>query len=485
MKRWSKWVPAGLALSLAATMTGCSSDKLAGGEGGKPSVTLKELGKDEKASIKVLFFDKNYFSQMYGSLFSAKFPNIDVQVVSMQSIFDPGKDTKKEYQKLVDEEKPDVLLFPTPELFEQWAADGKLLQLDDVIRQDKFDVENMMPTVLEQIKSMGDGKLYGLAPSFFSQALFYNRDLFEKHGVPLPKNQMTWEEVLELAKRFPTNGQGEQRIYGMASYYQFNGGKPVGYKYMNEIGSALGLSILDREKGTVTLQSDGWKKALTLAADAMKSGAIYNAKDSKPIEPGNGMTMEDILKQDLFVTGKAAMTIGGSYYIETLLQAKDSLKDVKPVNWDIVTVPVDPRNPEASDAVSVSKFFAVHVDSPNQRAAWELVKYINSEEVAKATVSSNPGELSTRTAYIKERDGRSLEPLTMLKMVRNGYPKGAEPVPVSFYSAFDQMAEAEVQAVVESKKSVDEALKTMQEKGQDIYNKAKREQKDTEKKGQG
>ncbi|CAG7659240.1 hypothetical protein PAECIP111802_07501 [Paenibacillus allorhizosphaerae] len=109
-----------------------------------------------------------------------------------------------------------------------------------------------------------------------------------------------------------------------------------------------------------------------------------------------------------------------------------------------------------------------------------MVKYINSEEVAKATVSSNPGELSSRTAYIKERDGRSLEPFTMLKMARNGYPKGAEPVPASFYSAFDQMAQAEVQAVVESKKSVDEALKTMQEKGQDIYDKAKREQKNTE-----
>ncbi|WP_088830607.1 extracellular solute-binding protein [Paenibacillus tyrfis] len=483
MKRWSKWVPAGLALSLAATMTGCSSDKLAGSEGVKSSVTLKELGKDEKASIKVLFFDKNYFSQMYGTLFSAKFPNIDVQVVSMQNIFDPGKDTKKEYQKLVDEEKPDVLLLPTPELFEQWAADGKLLQLDDVIRQDKFDVESMMPTVIEQIKSMGDGKLYGLAPSFFSKALFYNRDLFEKHGVPLPKNQMTWEDVLELAKRFPTNGQGEQRIYGMASYYQFNGGKPIGYEYMREIGSALGLSILDREKGTVTLQSDGWKKALTLAVDTVKSGAIYNAKDSKPIEPG--MTMEDIFKQELFATGKAAMSIEGSYYIETLLRAKDSFKDVKPVNWDIVTVPVDPRNPEASDSVSISKFFAVHVDSPNQRAAWELVKYINSEEVAKAVSSSSPGELSSRTAYIKERDGRSLEPFTMLKLVRNGYPKGAEPVPASFYSAFDQMAQAEVQAVVESKKSVDEALKTMQEKGQDIYSKAKREQKNTEQKGQG
>ncbi|WP_010494875.1 ABC transporter substrate-binding protein [Paenibacillus elgii] len=483
MKRWSKWVPAGLALSLAATMAGCSSDKLAGGEGGKPSVTLKELGKDEKASIKVLFFDKNYFSQLYGTLFSSKFPNIDVQVVSMQNIFDPGKDTKKEFQKLVDEEKPDVLLLPTPELFEQWAADGKLLQLDDVIRQDKFDVESMMPTVIEQIKSMGDGKLYGLAPSFFSKALFYNRDLFEKHGVPLPKNQMTWEDVLELAKRFPTNGQGEQCIYGMASYYQFNDGKPVGYEYMRGIGSALGLSILDREKGAVTLQSDGWKKALTLAVDAVKSGAVYNAKDSKPIEPG--MTMEDIFKQDLFATGKAAMAIEGSYYIETLLRAKDSLKDVKPVNWDIVTVPVDPRSPEASDSVSISKFFAVHVDSPNQRAAWELVKYINSEEVAKAVSSSSPGELSSRTAFIKERDGRSLEPFTMLKLVRNGYPKGAEPVPASFYSAFDQMAQAEVQAVVESKKSVDEALKTMQQKGQDIYNKAKQEQKNTEQKWQG
>lgn len=177
MKRIRKGLTAGL--SLAVLLTGCTS----GGAGDKPSKTLKELGKDEKASIKVVYWDKNYFFQKYGNLFSAKFPNIDVQVVSMQGMIrDPNKDMNKEFQKLIDDEKPDVLMFQSSDLFERWANDGKLYQLDDVIRQDKFDVENILPSVIEQIKAKGNGNIYGLAPFFYSQALFYNKDLFEKYG---------------------------------------------------------------------------------------------------------------------------------------------------------------------------------------------------------------------------------------------------------------------------------------------------------------
>ncbi|MCM3274113.1 ABC transporter substrate-binding protein [Paenibacillus elgii] len=472
MKRSRIGLTAGLAV--AVLIAGCNS-----GGGAKPTKTLKELGKDEKASIKVVYWDKSYFFQQYGNLFSAKFPNIDVQVVSMQGFYSDGKDPDEEFKKLIEEEKPDVLLFQTPDMFEKWANDGKLYQLDDVIRQDKFDIENILPSVVEQIKAKGNGNIYGLTPSFYGQALFYNKDLFEKHGVPLPKNKMTWNEVLDLAKRFPKDGQGDNRIYGFAenaSYAFMDDKKQIAFQMMNSIGATSGLSFVDPDKGAVTIQSDGWKEALLATVEALKSGAVFAGGDEK-FDPNKPMSMEDHMKKDLFATGRLAMTVGGSYMISSLQRAKETLKDVTPVNWDIVTVPVDPKNPEVSNSVSLSGLFAVNANSSNPRAAWELVKYINSEEMAKLLTKSEDGAMLSRTAYAKEREGRSMEPFYMLKMSENSLYKNYNKIPYEFfYKPFNELAGTEIQSVIEGKKSVDDALKTMQEKGQEIYIKAKQEQ---------
>ncbi|SCW54125.1 multiple sugar transport system substrate-binding protein [Paenibacillus tianmuensis] len=474
MKRSRIGLTAGLAV--AVLIAGCNS-----GGGDKPSKTLKELGKDEKASIKVLFWDKNYFFQQYGNLFSAKFPNIDVQVVSMQNILMSDKDPSEAFQKLVDEEKPDVLLFDSTDTFEKFANDGKLYQLDDVIRQDKFDIENILPNVVDLIKAKGNGNIYGLTPSFGSQALFYNKDLFEKHGVPLPKNKMTWNEALDLAKRFPKDGQGNNRIYGFAEYasYAFigmNDKKQIAYEMMKGIGATSGLSLIDPDKGAVTIQSDGWKEALLATVEALKSGAVFDGGNEKS-DPNKPMSMEEHMKKDLFATGRLAMTVGGPYMISSLQRTKDTLKDVTPVNWDIVTVPVDPKNPEVSNSVYLSGMFAVNANSSNPRAAWELVKYINSEDMAKLLTKSEDGSLLSRTAYAKEREGRSMEPFYMLKMSEHSLNKNFNKVSYEFfYTPFNELALNEIQSVMEGKKSADDALKTMQEKGQEFYIKAKQEQ---------
>jgi len=407
----------------------------------------------------------------------AKYPNIDIDIVSTQGIYSPNSDYKEAFAKLVEAEKPDVLLFSSMDLFEQWAMDGKLFAIDDVIKQDKFDVNNILPAVTDYIKAKGNGKLYGLSPNFSSQALFYNKDLFEKHGGPLPKDQMSWAELIQLAKRFPAGGQGDSRIYGYTANYSMSGGKDAGYYYWNAIGGTQGLSFVDPNSMKVSMQSEGWKNALQLTVDALKSGAFYVQGSSSPAMM---QTLQDYLKRNLFVTGRVAMTMDGSYFIDTLRQAKDTLKDVNPVNWDVVTVPVDPTNPNVSGSVTVSSLFAVRGETDNRRAAWEFVKYANSEEMARITSKSTSGELMSRVAYLKDKDGHNMEAFYKLKPSENSLYKGAEKMPDGFYTPFSQLAAQTVQDVVDGKQTADDALKQLQEKGQEILIKAKQEQDDKE-----
>ncbi|WP_231570976.1 ABC transporter substrate-binding protein [Gordoniibacillus kamchatkensis] len=415
---------------LPALLAGCSGAKPAGGKdpaAAPPAAALKELGKDEKATVKVMYFDKNYFFQQYGNLFLAKFPNIDIEVVSNQGIYGPGKDYKEEFKKLLDTEKPDVLLINDPAQVEELAADGRLYALDDVMKQDKFDIDRILPSVVDLIKEMGNGKMYALSPTFSSSALYYNKDLFEQYGVPLPTNQMSWEDVLRLAARFPTDGKDDERVYGLAAY-SYN--KDLAFPYFNAIGTTKGLLPVDPGTMTVTLQTDGWKQVLQLTADALKSGALYAPK-SDPQKAGQPVMFDNYLKQNPFVTGKAAMTIDRSYLIQTLAQAKERLKDLKPVNWDIVTVPVDPGNPSVSNTISPIALFAVSATASNTRAAWEVVKYINSDEMARIQSKSST-ELLARTAYMKEKDGHNLEPFYTLKPNTLSMLKGMDKLPSGF-----------------------------------------------------
>ncbi|TDF95054.1 ABC transporter substrate-binding protein [Paenibacillus piri] len=460
MKRWwSKgaviWAAAGI------TLVGCT-----GGLGGSQQ-GLKQLGKDEQATIKVMSnMDERYFYQVYGALFSAKYPNIDVQVVSTQGFIQYGPDTdiNKEHAKFIDEQKPDVL-FLSLEQYEKMAEEGRLYELDTVIKQDKFDLEGILPNVIEAIKSRSSGKLYGLAPGFNSQALFYNKTLFEKNGVPLPKDQMSWEELFEAARRFPTTGDENSRIYG----FGMNNYSDSLFQYVRMIGDTKGLSFVNPETGSVTIQTDAWKKTAQLALDALKSGAVYRPTPGKQFMGGS---MEEYFKSDPFIAGKVAMTISGNYLMDNLKQAKTHLKDQVP-EWDMVTIPVDPQNPESS-GIMVNQIFAVNAQSQSVRAAWEFVKYINGNEYARVTSkSSGMGNMPSRIQYLKDPDGRSLEPFYKLKGDGMLASRALGKLPSEFYRSFSMLGDTELKAALEGKKTVDEALKLIQEKGQEELIKAK------------
>lgn len=79
----------------------------------------------------------------------------------------------------------------------------------------------------------------------------------------------------------------------------------------------------------------------------------------------------------------------------------------------------------------------------------------------------------TRTTYAKERDGHNLEPFYLLKPNPDTIYKGYEKIPGGFYQPFSVLADQEIQAVIDGKKSADEALKMIQDRGQEQLLQAK------------
>jgi len=409
------------------------------------------LYKEEKSVVKVMYWDEQSFYQRYGNLFNAKFPNVEFQVVSQRSFYNntENMDSEKAWEKFLQEEQPDVLMLSNDQ-YKKMAEKNVLMDLEPMMTEKDFKGDEINPSIIGFLKEQAGGKLYGLSPSFYSQALFYNADLFSKHGIEPPTNKMSWKEIIDLAKRFPDTGTKETREYGLSFGYQSS---PYDFGMM--IGFNEGLVLSDPEVTKILINTEGWKGAFQTAIDAVKTLAPMR-KNS--MSGGD----EDYLDQDSFLSGKAAMVVNSPYYINELRQAKKYSKDYKEINWEIVTEPVDPNNRDYGSSFGSSEIFSIQANSPNAKAAWELVKYINSDEAAKFLSRANRGNMMARTTYNKDKEGKNLEAFYKLKPKANPTEGLYSKMPRQFFQPLIELGEKEINLAAEGKKSLDEALQTLE-----------------------
>ncbi|GAA3408826.1 ABC transporter substrate-binding protein [Paenibacillus hodogayensis] len=433
-------------LALSALIAGCSD---------------KRSAEPAKGMLRVPMYDEESFSRSYGDYFAVKFPEVDVQVIPTKDLFGPDKNYYEGYTKLIREQKPDLLITYDPAEYQRWANEGLLLDLEPFVRKSKFDLDSFTPAALAQLRLNDEGKLYGLAPELSSSALYYNKDLFDKFGVPYPTDKMTWEQTMQLARRFPVDPNPEKRIYGIHEKYW------TPFDFIADIAATEGADFLSPDGKRVTLESDIWKKAFGHVIDGFKKGNLfYYYKDGKPINYGP----EETKQMDLFSSSKAAMMISGTEQMFRMKQWGET-----GLNWGIVTVPVDPANPDVTRHLRISPIYAVSSNAEHPETAWKAVQYFNSEEAAKVSQKTSD-VLSTRTAFAKTKDGRSLDPFYSLKPKKqddNAYAA----MPGSYYMTFLTLVIREIDEAVNGRKTVEEAMRTIQKEGQASLDQAWMEEK--------
>ncbi|MCM3337898.1 extracellular solute-binding protein [Paenibacillus sp. MER TA 81-3] len=445
-----KWKVAILLLTVISLLGGCFAEKPA----------LEELGQEGKGKIKVLYYDEGSFYSDYGNNFNVKYPNIEFEVINTDQIYqdmqENGTTYEEEYLKFIGKHKPDVIMTGS-DSFERLAQEGKLYNLDPVIEQEKFDLDGYMPGLIDMLRERGGGSLYGLAPYFNASVVYYNADLFREHHIEPPRNKMSWKELLELSSRFSGLGSGDDQIYGLSDEL----GQADGMLF--NVASSSSLRLLDAKGEKVTFKTDGWKNAMELTANAIRGKAVYTAS----LEPEKEGTMY-FLQSEQFFKGKVAMMFGSAWLMSDLRNRPKYDSDIKEINWEFVTAPVDTAAPEESSFTVLDSIYAIAADSQNKRAAWEFVKFVNGPEMAKAASRSFRGQLPTRVDYMKEMDGKSMEPFYMLRPKASGgsiWGGSNVNVPNGFRMAFSNLLIKELKAMVENGKSAEEAVAAIETEG--------------------
>lgn len=399
--------------------------------------------------IKVMYGGtERQFYREYGDYFAAKFPRLDVEFLSWP---EDGK-----YENKIMTEKPDLVLLNSG-TYAELAGKGLLLNLEPLIQRDRFDIGSIAPAVVEYLSSTAeDGKLYGLGTGFTSSILIYNKDLLRQYGVAEPEGSISWEQLYAMMRHFSVTNVSHERAYGFHQPFMI---QP--FSYVQAIADSSGLSLVNTSSHKITIDTEGWRKAFQLVADGIRNGSLgggYRGADSR----GN-VEENDFRNADLFGQGKAAMTIGNFSTVSQLLANPPAFQ------WDIAGAPALQTSVSMSQAMDVSPIFAMYSKADHIETAWRVMKYLNSDEVARINSGLKTGKLPARSQYAPDLAGRDVE---IFYRVASYGPSNARTMadyltlPRTFRDVMGAIITEEFDAVLAGKATVDEALRRMQAREQ-------------------
>ncbi|AZK48420.1 ABC transporter substrate-binding protein [Paenibacillus lentus] len=421
----------------------------------------------ETTTLKVVYQNSELFHRLYGDWFTALNNHIRLEVIEHADIYrDMGDKTKEEvYAQFIREEQPDIFILSAHE-FENHINDGILSELDSLTTRDGYDLEGFVPGLVNQLREIGDGRLYGLAPTFTSSAIFFNKDLFKKYSVEFPYDGMSWYDIIDLTRRFPTEGDKQTRIYGYTGGDVYEAPMDL-VTLIDKMSRAEGLSIVNTNTMQVTIDTDAWKKVIQTAIDADQSGAIFNSMDELFI---NG-TNEEFYDSQRFLMGRSAMHIGSVMSLALIDHYRQEIKDVIPFELGIIAGPVDPLDRTSSYAMTPGDIFAINNSSAHQDTAWEFIKYVCGEDYALASSQANELLLAqqlllSRTGYMTEYKGTSIEPFYQLRLKLLRRSDDWYKLPDQFFNDFSSILSRELELVQKEQKNLDEALAIVRSEAQ-------------------
>lgn len=151
-----------------------------------------------------------YLRQQFTDSYELTHPNVDIEIAAAinyddQRFQQPDANNKQPdpYEKLkemlVGSNPVDVVVLESAYL-KRLVQDNMLKQLDPLIQESKFDIEDFVPAVINGIKDAGDNNIYALTPTFSASALYFNKKIFTDAGVTPPTDNMQWPDIMALAE---------------------------------------------------------------------------------------------------------------------------------------------------------------------------------------------------------------------------------------------------------------------------------------------
>jgi len=365
MVAWSALLPALLIAGCAKpSAEGSPQDTANGGDSKPVEIT-------EPVTVKLLPYsplnDEAYQMLIIEPL-AKKYPNITVQRLSgsLDNLLTAG-----EIPDLVTDWNGAIPNYKNYDLLEDMTP---------LVKKHNFDLSRFQPVFLDAVRVASDkGELYAIPYYGQLNALFYNKDLFDRFGVPYPPDGMTWDDAVELGKKMTRQENGVQ--------YQ-----GLNYENITRISFPWSPDIVNSKTVKANVNNETWKKIFELA---------YRIDSI----PGNSPNKD-------FYKGEVAMfaTVGDAF--QNIKKAVDS----QTLNVGVAQYPSYKEMPNTYGMADAHYIF-VTKPSKNKDAAMKVIETLTSDEVqlaaakylARQSPLKNPEiQKAFGTEYLKGVDMQSI-----------------------------------------------------------------------------
>lgn len=401
-----KWLVTALALMLAfGILSACGSanneEKTNESNGSKNAA--EDAAKDVTLNVMHFMIEKpkvEAFEKMTEA-FSAKHPNIKFNIEIVAS--DKYNDALK--MKIAGGDVPDIM-FGRPNTMIDFLESGVFMDITDESFAQKIN-KTYIPNVSYK------ERVYGLPLDLMTNGVIYNKDLFEQAGVVVP---MTWTEFVAACEQLKAKG-----ITPFAGAFQ-QGVSYISYLYPDIFGSTLKRNpsfpaqLISGEKKWTDLQD------IRGLLDRVSTMMPYLNEDYRDIDYEKSL--------QYFATGKAAMTVIGSFAIGTIRQYNPE------GNFGVFTFPAY-DNPEDNVMThGTDNTFLPAANSKNKEEMLQFFEFMASEEGGQIwadgvqTISALNPDIKPATQDSMAADFQKLYQTG--KIINNG----AEP---TFYAQWDEI----------------------------------------------
>ena len=212
-------------------------------------------------------------------------------------------------------------------------------------------LKSFAPDVLDAAKGK-DGKVYGVPLSLNSTQIFYNKKIFADNGLKEPKS---WDELIDTAKKLKEKG---------ITPFAFGAKEGWLLSLTHGVlapGAYNGNEFVDKiVKGGANFLSPEFKKS------------VDRMTELTPYFPDNFVGIDGNDMRTLFVTGKAAMYIQGSFELEVMKKMNPDLQ------LDFFPMPTD--NGKSVITTWVDGSYSVNAKSPHKAEAMKFMEFMTTKK---------------------------------------------------------------------------------------------------------
>lgn len=321
-------------------------------------------------------YDKTSYDWKLIRAFEDSHPDVQVEVVSYPDAYYD----QKMQARLLGGRQTDVFLCRTMDSLYKLYEYGVAQPLDELLAQYGHDLRDSAELVQMQF----DGHQYGIPYRRDRYVLLYNCELFDRAGIPYPKERLTWEQVHELAQQMQSSlSEGEYAMMSLPMDIQWLAtGKNGGYDNAESMRQII-----------------GW---------------VQQMQQERCMPQYSTCIAQDI-QQQCFELGQYGMYIGGTWYLNYLMT--DYRAGRFDFRWGVTEAPVWAEDQKSSETV-IQTGMGICRSSQQQELAWEFIRFAAGAEGAKIMAAEQmmPAYLDSEVEEIYRNSfyGAYLDPMVYL-----------------------------------------------------------------------